>query len=61
MGSLTLWRVLSKRIDRQDAGSVYCILVVEREGRKREAVVSGATWDEIQPGAELALNEEARR
>ena len=52
---LFMWTVLSKKIDRKEAGSVEMVVIVERGGRWRRAVISGATWDGLKAGDPLDL------
>jgi hypothetical protein len=59
---VTRWRVVSKHVEKVDSMSNRLVLVVERDGRQREAVVSGATYDSKNVGDEVDLNlEESAR
>lgn len=54
------WIVLEK-IDRPDRGDHQLVLKVERNGRVREAVVTGTTWLEAEVGKTVQLLSEVRR
>jgi hypothetical protein len=51
------WKILEKKII-PDRGGVQLTLICERNGRKREAVVSGATYDVKQVGDMVELSPE---
>jgi hypothetical protein len=54
------WIVLEK-FDRPDRGDHQLVLKVERNGRVREAVVSGQTWLAAEVGKPVELLPEVRR
>lgn len=50
------WKVLDKRQDKDPRGDgTILVLVCERAGKKREAVVSGFTWDKAVVGEHVIL------
>jgi hypothetical protein len=49
------WKVVSKRVDPDPRGGVALVVVCERDGVRREAVVSGDTWHDAEPGREISL------
>ena len=51
------WIVLEK-IERPDRGDHQLVLKVERNGRVREAVVSGITWLAAEVGKPVMLSSE---
>jgi hypothetical protein len=54
------WKILEKKIVPDRGGVVQLTLICERNGRKREAVVSGATYDVKQVGDMVELSPEFR-
>jgi hypothetical protein len=56
------WKVLEKRMDAlkgKDAGKgLHFVLVCERDGRRRDAIVGIADWAETPVGGEVMLREE---
>ena len=54
------WRILSKTVVRVDRDSIELHLQVERDGKTRDAIVSGATFEEKNVGDEVELNEAGR-
>jgi hypothetical protein len=64
--NLPRWKVLGKRVVDQPSVrrhgpvvlGVQLVLVCEREGRKREAVVDGYTWSAVKVGDEVGLRED---
>jgi hypothetical protein len=58
---LTRWKVLGKRmVDLHGpvVPEVKLVLVCERNGRKREAVVGGLTWSAVEVGDDVELRED---
>ena len=51
------WTVLEKK-EVHDRGDHQLVLVCERNGRRREAVVSGATWLKVEIGGPVELTAE---
>ena len=49
------WIVIDKRAVSDPRGGVSLVVVCERNGSKREAVVSGETWDRAAIGSEIKL------
>jgi hypothetical protein len=54
------WKILEKKVV-PERGDVRLVFVCEREGRRREAVVSGVTYDAKQVGEMVGLVPEVRR
>ena len=50
------WRVLDKRQDKDRSNGTILVLICERAGKKREAVVSGFTWDRAVVGEMVKLS-----
>jgi hypothetical protein len=48
------WKVLEKKAVKADDGH-QLVLVCERHGKKRDAVVSGVTWDAAVVGETVEL------
>ena len=51
------WTVLEK-VERKADKGLYLTLICEREGRRREAVVSRETFSTVEVGGEVGLVEE---
>ena len=50
------WKIIGKKqIPHERGDGYYLILVVERDGKKREAIVSGATWYSAVIGSDVEL------
>ncbi len=69
MAHLPRWKVIEKRevsqpSENKHGGPVIpgakLVLVCERDGRRREAIVSNATWNAIKVGDEVPLREDAK-
>jgi hypothetical protein len=54
---MRLWKILRKEVVRLDADNVELHLHVERDGVKRNAVVSGSTYERVKAGDEVELSE----